>query len=87
MKKKQVVLMGATTHLGQYILINSLLLGFEVIAITPLADKIRIKNKNLRVLESNLQNFETIRSIVNNSEVIINVERACIKQNKINLFI
>lgn len=87
MKKKQVVLMGATTHLGHYVLISSLLLGFEVIVITPIADRIRIKNKNLRVLESNLQNLETIKSIVNNSEVIINAERPCTKQNKVNVLV
>lgn len=67
----KVTIFGATGFSGQAILAEALKQGHEVTILVRDASKVQIRHKNLTIIEGNVLNPQTVASVLNHQEAVI----------------
>jgi putative NADH-flavin reductase len=67
----KVTIFGATGFSGQAILAEALKQGYEVTILVRDASKVQIKHKNLKIIEGNVLDPQTVASVLHNQEAVI----------------
>ncbi|MGM9859516.1 MAG: NAD(P)-dependent oxidoreductase [Muribaculaceae bacterium] len=68
---KKVILIGATGFVGKAILNELLLRGHEVTAIVRDAQKVNVTNENLKVVESDATDIDTLAKVARGADAVI----------------
>lgn len=67
----KIIIFGATGFSGQAILVEALKQGHEVTLLVRDTSKVQIKNKNLTIFEGNVLDPQTVASVLQNQEAVI----------------